>query len=122
MNGTFEWAVIFATFLSVLSIVPRYCARLTSFLHPKLREINAVLITPQLMTLTLRHLRRAGSISHGLTCKEGGYLNNEKLVVLLLLFTQGEGGRTGPRCAVSCDASGSCLPLPLTRPGFQWPS
>ena len=40
-----------------------HCARLTYFLHPKLRKLNAVLITPQLMALTLPHLRRAQSIS-----------------------------------------------------------
>ena len=62
MNGTFEWGVVIATYLSVLSIMPRHCARLTFFLHPKLRKINAVLLTPQLITLTLRRLRRAGSI------------------------------------------------------------
>ena len=50
-DRTFEWRAVIATFLSVLSIVPRHCARLTSFLHPKLRTINAVLMTPQLMTL-----------------------------------------------------------------------
>ena len=30
---------------TVLSIVPRHCARLTYFIHPELRKINAVLIT-----------------------------------------------------------------------------
>ena len=50
-----------ATFLSDLSLVPRHCARLTYFLHPKLREINAVLIAPQRTDLTLGHLRRACS-------------------------------------------------------------
>ena len=48
-----------ATFLSVLRIVSRQCARLTYFLHPKLRKINVVLITPKLIPLPLR---RAGSI------------------------------------------------------------
>ena len=60
MNHTFEWGVLIATILSV-RIVPRHCARLTYFLHPKLRKINAVPITP-LIALTLWHLRRAGSI------------------------------------------------------------
>ena len=55
VNRTFEWGVIISTVLSVLSIVPRRCARLAYFLHPKLRKINAVL--PQLSTLTLRRLR-----------------------------------------------------------------
>ena len=54
VNRTFEWAVVIATFLSVLSIVPHYCARLTYFFHPKLREINAVLITLKLITFALR--------------------------------------------------------------------
>ena len=58
----FEWGAVLATFLSVLSIVPRHCACLTCFIHPKLRKINAVLITQQLITLILRHLWCAGSI------------------------------------------------------------
>ena len=37
VNRTFEWGVVIATFLSVLSTVPRRCARLTDFLHPKVR-------------------------------------------------------------------------------------
>ena len=52
VNRTFEWAVFIATFLSVLSTVPHHCARLTYFLHPKWRKINAVLIAPQLIALT----------------------------------------------------------------------
>ena len=41
VNRTFEWGVVIATFLSVLSMgVPRHCARLTYFLHPKLRNAN----------------------------------------------------------------------------------
>ena len=56
VNPTFEWGAVIATFLSALSIVPRHCARLTHFLHPKLRKVNAVLTPPQLMTLPLRHL------------------------------------------------------------------
>ena len=63
VNRTLEWGVVIATFLSVLSIVPRHCARLNDFLHPESRKINAVLITPQLTTLPLR---RAGSISPSL--------------------------------------------------------
>ena len=60
MNRTFEWGVVIATsFWSVLSVVPRNCARLTYFLDLKLRKLNAVLVTPQPITLTLR---RAGSI------------------------------------------------------------
>ena len=55
----FEWAVGVATFLPVLSLVPRHCARLTYFLHPKLRQSNAVLISAQPMTL---RLRCAGSV------------------------------------------------------------
>ena len=66
MNRTFEWGVI-ATFLSVLSIVHRRSARLTYFLHPKLRKITAVLITPRLITRTLQHLRHTGSIPIGST-------------------------------------------------------
>ena len=46
VNRTFEWGVVIATFLPILSIVPRHCARLTYFLHSKLRKVNAVLITP----------------------------------------------------------------------------
>ena len=45
VNPTFEWGVVITTFVSLLRIVPRHCARLTYFLHPKLREINAVLLT-----------------------------------------------------------------------------
>ena len=44
VNRTVEWGVLVATFLSVLGIVPRHCARLT-FLHPKLRTTTAVPIT-----------------------------------------------------------------------------
>ena len=42
----FEWGVGVATFLSVLSHVPCRCARLTDFLHPKLRKVDAVLLAP----------------------------------------------------------------------------
>ena len=66
VNRTFEWGVAIATFLSVLSVVPRHCARLAYFLHPKLREIHAVLVTPQPITLPLRRLRCAGSVALGL--------------------------------------------------------
>ena len=38
VNRTLEWGAVIATFLSVLSVVPRPCARLTCFLHPKLRK------------------------------------------------------------------------------------
>ena len=54
MNHTFEWGVVITRVLSVLSIVPHHCARLTYFLHPKVRKIDAVLIMPQQITLTLR--------------------------------------------------------------------
>ena len=53
VNGTFEWGAVIATFLSVSSIVPRHCAHLTYFLHQKFRKMNAVLVTPQLITPTL---------------------------------------------------------------------
>ena len=76
MNRLFEWGVVVATLLSVLSVVPRPCARLTYFFHPKLRKINVVLITPQLITLTLR---RAGSIPSG---KWGGSDAKNKFVYL----------------------------------------
>ena len=69
MNHTFEWGVVIATFLCILTIVPCHCARLTYSLNPKLRGINGVLITPQLITLTLQrlqHLRRAASAPKGL--------------------------------------------------------
>ena len=45
MNRTFEWGVASATFVSALRTVPRHCARLTDFLHPKLRTLNAGLAT-----------------------------------------------------------------------------
>ena len=48
VNGTVEWGLVIATFLSVLSIVHRPCARLTYFLHPKLRKLNAAPVTRQL--------------------------------------------------------------------------
>ena len=65
VKRTFEWGVLIATFLSVLSVVRCHCARLT--FHPKLRKVNAVLITPPLITphpiiFTLQRLRRAGSV------------------------------------------------------------
>ena len=43
VNRPVEWAVVIATFLAGLSIVPRHCPRLTNFLHPKWRKITAVL-------------------------------------------------------------------------------
>ena len=54
--------MVIALFLSVLSILPRHCARLTYFFHLKLRKINEALITPQLITLGLWRLRPTGSI------------------------------------------------------------
>ena len=42
-----EWGRVIATLSSVLSIVPPHCARLTCFLQPKSRKINAVPNTPQ---------------------------------------------------------------------------
>ena len=51
---TFQWELVIATFLSVLSLVPRHCACLADFFHPKLREIDVVLISLKLITLTLR--------------------------------------------------------------------
>ena len=51
----------YRTILSVLSIVPRHRARLTYFLHPKLRIITAVRTVPQPITLPLRRLQCAGS-------------------------------------------------------------
>ena len=60
VNRTFEWGAVIATFLAV---VPRHCARLTNFLHPKSRSIDAVLLTLKPMTLTFRRLRRAGGTS-----------------------------------------------------------
>ena len=59
MNRTFEWGVGIATLLSVLRTMPRHCARLTDFLHPKLRQIKAALLTRQLLTPPLRRLRCA---------------------------------------------------------------
>ena len=44
--------------------MPRYCARLTEFLHPKLRKINSALIPPQPIPLPLRRLRCAGRVPH----------------------------------------------------------
>ena len=65
VTRTFEGGVAIATLLSVLSIVPRHCARLTCFLPPKLREIHAVPTNPQVITLPLRRLWRAGSNPNG---------------------------------------------------------
>ena len=56
-----EWGVAIATFLPVLRIVPCHCARLTAFLHPKLRKGNAALSTLKPSALTLWRLRRAVS-------------------------------------------------------------
>ena len=64
VNRRFEWGVAIATFLSVLSIVPRHCALLTNFPHPKLRKLDAVLVTPQPITHTPRRLQRAGRRKH----------------------------------------------------------
>ena len=65
VNRTFEWAVVIAAFLSFWSIAPRHCACLTFLSHPKLRKINAVLITPQLIALTLWRLRCAEAFPLG---------------------------------------------------------
>ena len=54
VNRSFQWRVVIATFLSIFSIMPRHCAHLTYFFHPKFREINAMLITLKLITLTLQ--------------------------------------------------------------------
>ena len=62
VNRTFEWGVAIANFLSVSSIVPLKSACWTCFLHPKLRKINAVPITPRLITLAMRRLPRTGRI------------------------------------------------------------
>ena len=67
VNHTFDLGVAIATFLSVLSIVPHHCACFTYFLHPKLRKIKAVLITPQLISCTLR---RVGSPSYPTALKD----------------------------------------------------
>ena len=61
VNRTFEWGVVIATVLSVLSVVPRHCARLTCFVHPKLRKNSAALITLKQIILALRRLPRAVS-------------------------------------------------------------
>ena len=50
----FEWGVIISTLLSVLRIVPCCCACLADFLHPKLRKIDAGLITLKPITVTLQ--------------------------------------------------------------------
>ena len=65
VSRIFEWGVVIATFLSILCIVPLHFARLAYVLLPKLRNIDAVLITPQLSTLILWRLQRAGSIPYG---------------------------------------------------------
>ena len=51
---TFEWGAVIAPFLSVLSVVPRHCARLTDYLHPKLRRIYLGPVVLQPITRTLR--------------------------------------------------------------------
>ena len=68
VNRTFEWGVVIATSLSVLSVVPRRCARLTSFFHSKLRNINAVPITLQPSTRPLQRLWRAVSAPRVVWC------------------------------------------------------
>ena len=87
MKCSFEWGVVTAPFLCVLSVVPRHCARLTHFLHPNLRNMNAVLIAPQRMTLPclppfpaknpllLRRLRRTVSAPGG-ACRPFANLNS----------------------------------------------
>ena len=65
VNRTFEWGAVIATFLPILSVVPCHCARLTYFLHTKLRKTDAVLING-VIPLPLRRLQRAGSVSHGM--------------------------------------------------------
>jgi hypothetical protein len=57
VNRSFEWGAGIATSFvrfRALGIVPRRCARLTCFICPKLRGSNAVLITPQPVTLPPR--------------------------------------------------------------------
>ena len=40
MNRIFEWGMVIATFLSVLSIAPRCHVHLTDLIHPKIRKIT----------------------------------------------------------------------------------
>ena len=61
-TGTLEWGVIIPAFFSIFEDCALPLCRLTYFLPPKLRNINAVLMTSQLTTLPLR---RAGSIPQG---------------------------------------------------------
>ena len=84
MNRTFEWGVDIATFLFGLSVVPHHCACLTDFLHPKLRESNAVLITARLITLALR---RAGS--NAISTLSSGPRRDEEEWMLIRTIVQG---------------------------------
>ena len=77
MNHIFERGVVLATYLSILGHVHHLCARLTCFLRPKMREVNAVLSTTQLVTLPPRHLRRAASAPLGRRVLESGKCNEE---------------------------------------------
>ena len=79
---TFEWGVVIAPFLSVLSIVPHHCACLTYFLLLKLMKINVVLITP-----TPRRLQCALCAPHVLFC--------DLLWLVKVIFRQGGGNAGG---------------------------
>ena len=59
--------MVIATSLSVLRVVPCHCARWAYFFHPKLREIDAVVITLKLIPLTLRRLWNAVSAPEAFT-------------------------------------------------------
>ena len=61
VNRTFGWGAVIATFLSVLSIALRHCARATYFLRPKLRKVNAVPIPVKPFPSAQRRLQRAVS-------------------------------------------------------------
>uniref|UniRef100_A0A6T2CA13 Uncharacterized protein n=1 Tax=Eutreptiella gymnastica TaxID=73025 RepID=A0A6T2CA13_9EUGL len=58
VSRMFDWGAVLATFGSVLSVVPRHCARLTSFLHPKVTDRSAV------AALVARRLSRWAHTTH----------------------------------------------------------
>ena len=77
MDSTFERGVVIASIFSILSIAPRHCARLTYFLHPKLRKTTAVPITLKLITCGTCHVpaaRRKHSLQRDGVCRWTGVL------------------------------------------------
>ena len=127
MHRIFEWGAVIASSLPVFSTVPRHCACLTYFLHPKWRKINAVPITSRLIPLPLRRLQRARNIPKQVNFKPRFCFYARVLLRLRpALRGRGVGGWVFLKLWVGC---GPASPYPLLwgyvvsrGPGYSDPS